>query len=224
MKLSKILLPLACLLVLTVTAPVAFADGDRPKTIAGWVEPVRFPEKGLVVKAKLDTGAKTSSIFAVNTEEFRKGKQDWVRFDLYLEDIRDEAHRITMERPILRKVKIKNHDGKHDHRVVIDLQICFAGSIYQTEFSLADRNEYIYNVLLGRKFLEGVAIVDAETRYQTIAKCEDLPVEEDLPAENSDKLAADETASTIAGVDTFLPTELETSAETGQNNEKMITN
>ena len=162
---------LLLLAALWLASPHLGATAASGRTIAGWVEMVRFPESDLVVRAKLDTGARTSSIFAVNVRKFKKEGKDWVRFDLYLEDIRDEAHRITLEKPVLRKVRIKNHDGRHDPRPVIALDLCFDGRPYNTEFTLADRNEFIYNILLGRSFLDGVALVDSASQYQTSAEC-----------------------------------------------------
>lgn len=171
-----------------VVAPLAVADSSEQagKVIAGWVESITFPDKELVVKAKLDSGAKTSSIFGVNVESFEKDGDPWVRFDLYLEDIRDEAHRIQMERPLTRWVKIKNHDGNHDRRMVVELEFCFDGRRHTTEFTLADRNEFIYDVLLGREFLKGVAVIDPEETFLTLAACPEPEPEPDEAESEAD--------------------------------------
>lgn len=165
--------PAFVLIVLGLTlSPLTLSSSETPgKVIAGWVEKVSFPGKDLTVSAKLDSGAKTSSIFAVNVEPFERDGKRMVRFDLYLEDIRDEAHRIHMELPRTRRVKIKNHDGEHDRRVVVELPICFDGREHLAEFTLADRTEFIYDVLLGREFLKGIAIIDPEHTFLTYAKC-----------------------------------------------------
>ncbi|MBK8974238.1 MAG: ATP-dependent zinc protease [Hahellaceae bacterium] len=166
----------ALFVVLALCPLAGHAEQSPPKTIAGWVEDVRFPDNNLVIKAKLDTGATTSSIYAINTQVFQKkerGKktQDWVRFDLYLEDVQKEPHLLTLERPVVRMVNIKNHDGNHDERIVINLDFCFAGDTHQTEFTLANRTEFLYGVLLGRRFLSGVALVDSEARNLTSPSC-----------------------------------------------------
>ena len=70
------------------------------------------------------------------------------------------------------KANIKNYDGVHDQRYVVDLDICFNGRKYLTEFTLADRSEYIYDVLLGRQFLKKVAIIDPNSTFLTLATCE----------------------------------------------------
>ena len=66
----------------------AFASSRTPgKVIAGWVEKVTVVSADLVTKAKLDTGAKTSSIYAVNVENFRRDGERWSRFDLVVTDV-----------------------------------------------------------------------------------------------------------------------------------------
>jgi len=94
-----------------------------------------------------------------------------VRFDLLLTDENDKQHTIHMETPKARRVRIKNTDGDHDRRAVVELEICFDGRKHVTEFTLADRSEYIYDVLLGREFLQGVAVVDPENTFLTQASC-----------------------------------------------------
>ena len=142
------------------------------RVIAGWVEKVIIENQEFEVKAKLDTGAQTSSIHAVDIKPFKKGNKRWVRFTLLLTDSEDKLHELVLEKPRTRKSLIKNHDGKHDKRYVVDLEICFNGRKYITEFNLAYRDEYIYGVLLGRQFLRETAIIDPDKTFLTLAKCE----------------------------------------------------
>ena len=147
--------------------------GKEPaRVIAGWVEKVRIENQDYEVKAKLDTGAKTSSIHATDIKSFKKDGKRWVKFTLKLKDSKDNNHEITMEKPRSRKAKIKNQNGEHDRRYVVDLKLCFNGREYVTEFTLAERTDYIYDILLGRQFLEKTAIVDSKKTFLTLAKCE----------------------------------------------------
>ena len=150
------------------------------RVIAGWVEKVRIENQPYDIKAKLDTGAKTSSIFATDVEAFKKDGKRWARFNLQLTDSRGKQHTLKLEKPRARKASIKNHDGDHDKRYVVELDICFNGRKYQTEFTLADRNEYIYGVLLGREFLKQTAVVDANKTFLTISACPG-----DTPSDNN---------------------------------------
>jgi len=142
------------------------------KVIAGRIEHVSLGVRpSFVVKAKLDTGATTSSIHAENVHGFSKNGQNWVRFDLVLHNEKGDQFRQTLEQPLKRKVRIKNHDGNHDLRYVVVLDICFDGRMRRSSFTLADRTEFNYQVLLGREFLNGLAIVDPEKTYITHATC-----------------------------------------------------
>ncbi len=153
-------------------SPLAHGSSSDPgKVIAGWVEKISLVEQPVLLKAKLDTGAKTSSIHAINVEPFMREGERWVRFDLQLKDIEDKQHTLHMEKPRSRRVRIKDDDGEHDPRSVIELEICFDGRKHVTEFTLADRSEYIYDVLLGREFLQGIAVVDPESTFLTQANC-----------------------------------------------------
>jgi hypothetical protein len=166
----KILYGLCAALLLAT--PLAYGSSADPgKVIAGWVEKISLGEPPLILKAKLDSGAKTSSIHAINVEPFMRKGERWVKFDLLLRDVDNKQHTLHMEKARARRVRIKNNDGDHDPRSVVELEICFDGRRHLTEFTLADRSEYIYDVLLGREFLQGIAVVDPESTFLTQAHC-----------------------------------------------------
>jgi len=141
------------------------------KVLAGWVENVIIPAWDIKAKAKLDTGAKTSSINAQNVEFFKKDGSRWVRFELVFRLKGGKEQRIAMERPRLRRVKVKEHDGNHDRRAVVEIAICFDGRLFNPQFTLADRSEFLYDVLLGREFLSGVAVIDPDKTFQSLTAC-----------------------------------------------------
>lgn len=160
----------ACLFPLS---PFAAAASDTPgKTIAGWVEKVTILEDGHLLKAKLDTGAKTSSIHAINIEDFKRDGETWIRFDLIIRNHNEsDAEYKTLERPRVRKIRVKEHEGRFDRRPVVELPICFDGRQYIAEFNLVDRSRFLYPVLLGRLFLKGIAVIDPEMTFLTQARC-----------------------------------------------------
>lgn len=141
------------------------------KLTAGWVEWIHFGDADRRVKAKLDTGANTASINAVNIERFKRDDTRWVRFELQLEDENDATLRKTLERPVTRRIRIKEHAGKSQSRAVVKLDFCFAGQWRSAEFSLVDRSRFIYPVLLGRRFLRDNAIIDPAEVFATEARC-----------------------------------------------------
>lgn len=161
------------ILFLLFSSSIVLADSTIPgKVIAGWVEKISFSDNNLTVKVKLDTGAKTSSIFAKDIKKYKRESENWVDFTLVLQNEDGKVHKIPMSAPRSRKVRIKNHDGEHDRRVVVEIPFCFDGRMHEAEFTLADRSEYIYPVLLGRAFLEKVAIVDPDATFLTKATCQ----------------------------------------------------
>lgn len=162
---------LAILLAVIGIHSTATSGKDPARVISGWVEKVRIENQDFEIKAKLDTGAQTSSIHATKIEPFKKDGKRWARFTLLLVDSKDNNHELNLEKPRLRKVNIKNHDGEHDKRYVVELLVCFNGREFLTEFTLADRTEYIYDILLGRQFLKKAAIVDSNQTFLTLAKC-----------------------------------------------------
>lgn len=145
--------------------------GDESKQIVGWVERIRMlPEKTLAL-AKLDTGAKTSSIYAEEIVRFERGGRDWVRYTLVLKESKTLTHRVPRESPVVRKVHIKDHDYQPDARPVVELEFCMDGRRHGARFSLVDRGAFLYSVLLGREFLAGSFLVDPEATFLIGAAC-----------------------------------------------------
>ena len=156
---------LAGLLAALALAPSVMAG---EKTIVGWIEKVRIYPGNFVVHAKLDSGAEYSSLDAANLTEFERDGKPWVRFDL---EEKREGKKLTIERPLLRWAPIKRHNQEPQRRPVIKLGICL-GNIYQeTEVNLINRKNYQYRMLIGRKFMEGVVIIDPSAKYTVEPDC-----------------------------------------------------
>lgn len=147
----------------------AAADGD--KRIAGWIERIVMLPSKTVTLAKLDTGAKTSSIHAEDIERFERRGRRWVRYTLVLKESKTRVHRIARESPLVRRVYIKDHESEPDARPVVDLEFCMDGRRHAAHFSLVDRSAFLYSVLLGREFLAGSFVVDPEVTFMTGAAC-----------------------------------------------------
>lgn len=143
------------------------------RAILGWVEFVTL-ESGVIAKAKLDTGAKTSSIHAEDIEYFTRNGQQWVRFE-FEKPKRPAKHGMpavprqkkVIEAPVKRMVKIKQHTVDFVQRPAVDLAMTIGDKTYVTEFTLTDRDAFIYPVLLGRRFLDTAVIVDPSRIHVT---------------------------------------------------------
>lgn len=142
------------------------------KVIAGWVERVSLPELSVMTKAKLDSGAKTSSLHAKDIEIFKKKGDRWVRFTVEIEAAGQQVTK-TFEKPRHRRVAIKEHEGDNDSRPVVLMDVCFDGRLHEVQFTLADRSRFIYPVLLGRRFLKRVAVIDPDETFLTQSSCSD---------------------------------------------------
>lgn len=136
--------------------------------ILGWVENAYLADPEWHVKAKLDTGAETSSLDARIIKKFRKSGKRWVRFVVADRDSGDEA---VMVRERVRTVGVVQHDGTRQVRPVVILEICVAGQWLKTEVSLIDRREFNYPLLLGRSALASFALVDPGSTFLGESDC-----------------------------------------------------
>lgn len=160
----------ACLLLPLTT----FAAKDP--TLYGRYEYVRLPEIGQVMKAKMDTGARTASLSAKDIERFERDGEEWVRFRLAGKGADDTL----FEHRLARISKIKNRADEEDdeegdkaeisRRPVIDLEVCLGGERRVIEANLTDRSAFNYPVLIGAKALcEFDAAVDPARKF-TVGK------------------------------------------------------
>ena len=143
---------------------------DQPlPPIYGWIETIHLPTLGLLMEAKLDTGAQTSSLDAREIQEFERDDVPWVRFRI--EGVRDgQPESQVVERPILRRVKIRGAGGV-DHRYVVRMQLCIGHQAYEEQFTLRDRRQMAYPVLLGRRTLEHLGAVDVRREHTHEPAC-----------------------------------------------------
>ncbi|MEZ4753056.1 MAG: RimK/LysX family protein [Bdellovibrionota bacterium] len=157
--------PILVLITVFFLASAAYAKPE--KTRVGWVEKVSLEPEGIQLHAKLDTGADSSSMSATYLEEFEKNGDPWVRFTLSNRYGKSASY----ERPIIRNAYIKRHLKKAQRRPVVRLGICIADKYMESDFSLADRSNFNYELLLGRVFLAGYFLIDPSSQYLTSIEC-----------------------------------------------------
>ncbi|MCK5478624.1 MAG: ATP-dependent zinc protease [Methylococcales bacterium] len=150
-------------LIFNLTSNLAYAEPDEQKKkpkilIAGWLESVFLGSLNFKIRAKLDTGAKTSSLHAVDIERFMRDGKEWVSFRTTESEKKNTLTSITV--PLIREVKIKRHKQKPQLRPVVEMTFCLNDQIYSTEFSLTNRSRFNYKVLLGRSMLQQGILVD----------------------------------------------------------------
>ncbi|WP_245791952.1 retropepsin-like aspartic peptidase RloA3 [Modicisalibacter ilicicola] len=161
----------------------AWADDDT----YGWIEKARVESLGAIAKAKLDSGALTSSINAKEIERFERDGEDWVRFTLTLEDEEsDEMVAEELERPVYRDLTVRGAGGKEERPVVL-LKLCMGKTIHEEQFSLNDRSDMIYPVLLGRRTIQHLGKIDVTRTFMHDPECDD-----DSPVQAHDEQETDE--------------------------------
>lgn len=121
-----------------------------------------------MVRAKLDTGATTSSLDARIIKRFRKGGKRWLRFAVNHPETGEE---VVLVRERLRTVGIVQHEGENDVRPSVGIEICIAGQRQIVEVTLVDRSAFNYPLLLGRRALQNLAVVDSGETYLSSAVC-----------------------------------------------------
>ncbi len=131
------------------------------KAILGRVEYIWIEKSQRYIKARIDTGAKSSSLHAKNIQRFERDGEKWVRFALVMGD-----ELVNIEAPLEGHVKIRQAGmDELERRPVVKLKIQLGDLSEETEFTLADRSEMLYPVLLGRSFLRDIALVDVAKKF-----------------------------------------------------------
>lgn len=170
MMIRMLLVALAGAAAALSAVPAAADALPQKREVLGWVEYVEFERPRVRLKAKLDTGATTSSLNAVNLRRFRRGGVSWARFEVLDPEV--EGKRFTFEAPVVRTARIRRHDGLIQQRPVVKLAMCLGHVMLVRQFTLIDRSDFNYQVLVGRNFLRGKIVVDSASRFETRPECE----------------------------------------------------
>lgn len=145
----------------SLTATPASGQGSgryQGKLIVGEVEPLYLAVPGVTYEARIDSGATTSSVHAVNIQRFERDGERWVRFDMT--DPNSDTS-ITLERKLVRNARILQ-SGIEDaeRRAVVELPFVIGDHRQIAEFTLTDRSHLAYPILIGRNVLRDVMLVD----------------------------------------------------------------
>lgn len=157
-------------LFLLLLLPV-FPSLAQEKEMVGWKERlVIYPEK-ITIHAKIDTGADSSALDAEDIVEFKKDGRKWIRFTVK----NRFGEQVRMERPLKRNTLIKQHESDSQSRPVISLGICLAGAYMEEDVSLVNRSHFTTQMLVGRTFTAGTAIIDPAQTYISEPNCQNIP-------------------------------------------------
>ena len=133
------------------------------KLVVGWREWVRLPDllgdPADAVKAKIDTGARTSALHAWDIEEYRQDGEAWLRFALHPRQ-RDDDHVISASARLVEEREVRSSNGDIETRPVIATMLSLGRSLFPIELTLTNRDQMEFRMLLGRSALAGNCVVD----------------------------------------------------------------
>jgi hypothetical protein len=147
-------------------APKAKAPRNA-RPVVGWIENAVIEPGGLLIRAKLDTGARTSSLNAPDYKLFERDGEHWVRFTV----INREGKSVAFERQVVRHARIKRIQGPSQVRPVVLLTVCIGSVRGETEVNLVNREGFNYQMLIGRRFLARRLAVDPGRTLTTTPDC-----------------------------------------------------
>lgn len=138
-----------------------------PSLTFGWREWVGLPELGLpLIKAKVDTGARTSALHAFYVEAYEQGGGRYVRFGV--RPLQRHPHVVVhCNAKVLDKRCVSDSGGHREHRYVIATPLRIRDLVWPIELTLTNRDSMLFRMLLGRTAMGGRAVVNPRRSFLT---------------------------------------------------------
>ena len=132
--------------------------------VVGWREWVLLPELGLMLKAKVDSGARTSTLHAFELEEFERGGTAMVRFSIH--PVQDDTEEVRVcEAELVDKRLVTDSGGHQELRPIIRTDVVLAGQRWPIELTLTGRDNMKFRMLLGRTAMQGRITIDPAASF-----------------------------------------------------------
>lgn len=131
----------------------------------GWREWVALPELDIrLIKAKIDTGARSSALHAYTIDPYFKGGQRWIMFAIHPK----QKHRnisIECHAPVKDRRLVTDSGGHKQRRYVIETNIILGHALIRTEITLTNRDTMLFRMLLGRTAMNSGYLIDPSASY-----------------------------------------------------------
>ncbi len=135
------------------------------KPMLGWREWLALPEFGIgLIKAKIDTGARSSALHADMIEPYVKDGVHWLMFTVAPE-LKEDARLIECHAPIKDRRLVSDSGGHRQSRYVIETQLLFGGQLIQAEITLTNRHSMRFRMLLGRTAMSKHFLINPNASY-----------------------------------------------------------
>lgn len=136
----------------------------------GWREWVSLPDLGIhSIKAKIDTGARTSALHAFSLKPFKEGNQEKIAFDIHPLQ-QNTAQVVTCVADVIDLRMVTDSGGHTEERYVITTPITIGGSTWDIEITLTERDTMLFRMLLGRSAIRKRYLVNPGRSFITTRK------------------------------------------------------
>jgi len=140
---------------------------SREKKPVGWREWCQFPALGVpAIKAKIDTGAKTSALHATHIRRFEQDGKPWVSFRIHT-DHKSARPAFSCSLPLVEERKVRSSNGQSEKRIVVVTEVILGREAVpvRTHLTLTNREKMGFRLLIGRNTLKGRYLVDSSASF-----------------------------------------------------------